>query len=646
MPDISHTELFCGERKLQAVLAVVILLLAASPMASAQVVGEVGTASGIEDGKGHSAGAGAGVAHQAATATGGGTAKGGASTRCENGQAGVFACRNVDLRGHLTRTELGLPDNWRLNDIWGWEHAASGRAFALVGSMGNVVFVDVTDPDGPVVVGNLQRPVQTSPTTWRDIKVIGDMAFVVADGGGSAEHGMQVFDLTQLLDVPEGEVRSFTETARYAGFGAAHNVVVHPERNLAIVVGANRSGETCGGGLHMIDVSEPTRPAFLGCFNDGSSRRGYSHDAQCVTYAGPDQVWTGRDICVGYNEDAIVLSDITNPQRPQQVSAATYPQSGYVHQGWFTDNHRYLVQDDELDESAFQHGTITRIWDVTDLDDPVLAATFESPLTSIDHNLYVRGSLVFQANYTSGLRILDISDPENPVLKGFFDTFPQDDATNFNGAWSAWPFLSSGLVLVSDRDNGLFVLEPTDGRLTTVTNISFESRSSGQVEARWNVSSVSGSVRVAVQRLLPDGSFSTEASFSAVVGQSEAFTLSGLEPGRHVLRLVVVETDGTELEVASEEVFILPEKIVLQGPFPNPARTTSTIRVVAGEDARVRLRLYNAAGREVHFLMDAVVRAFTVRTVTIDTSPLAGGTYFIRAEAGGVETTKELTVIR
>lgn len=632
-------------RRMRRQLSATLLLVA---LVSGLAAAQTGVQTGVQDGKvvGAEVAGSAAAARPVAMVAGGHLAKGGASTPCENGKAGVFTCRNVDLRAHLTRGELGVEDSWRLNDVWGWEHAASGRAFALVGSAGNVVFVEVTHPDAPVVVGELQRPAQTMPTTWRDIKVIGDVAFVVADGEGSVAHGMQIFDLTQLLAVAEGERRSFTETARYVGFGAAHNVVVHPEKDLVIAVGVSRSGETCGGGLHMIDVSRPTEPVFLGCFNDNSSRRGYSHDAQCVRYAGPDQVWTGRDICVGYNEDAIVISDITDPRNPRMVSAATYPLSGYVHQGWFTEDHRYLVQDDELDESAFQHGTVTRIWDVTDLDDPVLAARFESPLASIDHNLYVRGSLVFQANYTSGLRILDISNPENPVLSGFFDTFPQDNATNFNGAWSAWPFLSSGLVLVSDRDTGLFVLEPTEGGLTTITNITFESQASGHVVTRWKVASVRGSADVAVQRLLPDGSFVTEATFTAVPGQAEAFTLPDLEPGRHVLRLVVVEPDGTELEVASEEVFILPEKIVLQGPFPNPARTTSTIRVVAEEDARVRIRLYNSAGQEVLFLMDAVVRAFTERTVTIDTTSLSGGTYFIRVEGGGVETTQELTVVR
>ncbi len=620
-------------------LAVVVIV--ASP-AAAQTGRTVAGETGVEDGK---AATPTGAVVPTALGTGPAAAKGGASTPCENGQAGAFDCRNVDLRAHLTRAELGLPQNWRLNDVWGWEHAASGRVFALVGSMGNVVFVEVTDPDAPVVVGELQRPAQTTPTTWRDIKVIGDMAFVVADGGGSAAHGMQVFDLTALLTVPEGERRAFNETARYTGFGAAHNVVVYPEKNMAVAVGVSQSGETCGGGLHMIDVSNPTNASFLGCYNDGSSRRGYSHDAQCVTYAGPDQAWTGRDICAGYNEDAIVLSDITDPRNPRLVSAATYPQSGYVHQGWFTDDHRYLVQNDELDESAFQHGALTRIWDVTDLDDPVLAATFESPLASIDHNLYVRGSLVFAANYSSGLRILDIANPENPILKGFFDTFPQDDAATFNGAWSAWPFLPGGLVLVSDRDTGLFVLEPTEGGLTSITDIAFEEQASGRVMARWHVASVEGSADVALQRQLPDGSFTTEASFGAVPGRAETFTLTNLEPGRHVLRLVVIDAGGTALEVASEEVFILPEKIVLQGPFPNPARTNTTLRVVAEEDARLRARLYNSAGQEVLFLMDAVVRAFSERTVTIDTTPLAGGTYFIRVEGGGVEITRELTVL-
>ena len=99
---------------------------------------------------------------------------------------------------------------------------------------------------------------------------------------------------------------------------------------------------------------------------------------------------------------------------------------------------------------------------MTDLDAPAYVFAYEASTRSIDHNLYVLGNRVFQANYTSGLRILEFTDLSNQQLTeiAFFDTFPSSDATNFDGAWSVYPYLPSGNVIVSDRINGLFVLTP------------------------------------------------------------------------------------------------------------------------------------------------------------------------------------------
>lgn len=76
-----------------------------------------------------------------------------------------------------------------------------------------------------------------------------------------------------------------------------------------------------------------------------------------------------------------------------------------------------------------------------------------------DHNLYVSGNLMYQSNYLSGLRILDISDPENPREVGFFDTVPSGlDGPGFAGSWSNYLFFQSGLIPVTSIKEGLFVV--------------------------------------------------------------------------------------------------------------------------------------------------------------------------------------------
>ena len=383
----------------------------------------------------------------------------GASVACAAGVAAFFPCGDVDLMAFLPTREMGGARGSRTNDLWGWTDPQTGREYALVGRIDGTSFVDVSDPINPVVLGDL--PTHTVAATWRDIKVYANHAFIVADGAG--DHGMQLFDLTQLRTVENPPV-IFEETAHYDGIASAHNIAINEATGFAYAVGANSGGATCGGGLHMIDIQDPLQPTFAGCFSDpltGRGGTGYTHDVQCVVYRGPDAEHQGKEICFGSNETALSIADVTDKRAPVALAAATYPTVGYAHQGWLTDDHRYFFLDDELDEFREQFFTRTIIWDLADLDDPQLLAEHTGTTGAIDHNQYVVGDYLFQSNYASGLRILDISDVANPVEVAFFDVFPANDATTFRGTWSNYPFFDSGVVLVSGREAGLFIVKPS-----------------------------------------------------------------------------------------------------------------------------------------------------------------------------------------
>ncbi len=380
----------------------------------------------------------------------------GEEVRCEDGAAGVWSCDQVDLISFVPIGEMGGVRGTRANDLWGWTDAQTGREYALVGRSDGTAFVDVTDPHHPVFVGDLPMTEGSRANVWRDIKVYRDHAYVVADGAG--EHGVQVFDLARLRTV-ESPPETFAETALYDMIHSAHNIVINQETGYAFVVGASGGGETCGGGLHMMDITDPKSPVFAGCFADpttGRRKTGYSHDAQCVTYAGPDLEYRGREICIGSNETAISISDVTDKASPLPISAAAYPNVAYTHQGWLTEDHRYFYMNDEGDEPrGLVEGTRTLVWDLAELDDPVLVKEYVAETTTTDHNLYIKGNLMYQSNYGSGLRILDITDPEDPVEIGFFDTAPYDAG---GGSWSNYPFFESGIIIVTSTGEGLFVL--------------------------------------------------------------------------------------------------------------------------------------------------------------------------------------------
>ena len=387
----------------------------------------------------------------------------GSEVECAEGAATVFGCSNVDLVSFVPVEDLGGARGVRVNDVWGWTDPETERDYAIVGRTDGTSFVDVTDPLNPVVVGNLPKPERAPGSSWRDMKVYSDHVFVVSDG--ARDHGMQVFDLTRLRDF-SGTLLTFDPDAHYDRINSVHNIVINEETGFAYAVGSSGGGDTCGGGLHMIDIRDPKSPIFAGCFADpttGRSGTGYSHDAQCVTYQGPDEEHSGKEICFGANENALSIADVSDKDNPVALAMATYPNFAYTHQGWLTEDQAYFFMNDELDEvGGLTSATRTLIWDVQDLDDPILVKEHLSENTASDHNLYIVGDLMYQSNYNSGLRVLDISDVENPREVAFFDTVPGEDFPSMNGSWSNYPFFASGVIVVTSGSQGLFLVKKRD----------------------------------------------------------------------------------------------------------------------------------------------------------------------------------------
>ena len=387
----------------------------------------------------------------------------GGEVMCAEGEATVFGCSDVDLVSFVPVEDLGGARGVRVNDVWGWTDPETNRDYAIVGRMDGTSFVDVTDPVNPVVIGNLPKTESSPGSAWRDMKVYRDHVYIVADG--AADHGMQVFDLTRLRDF-SGTMLTFDVDVHYDRVSSVHNIVINEETGFAYAVGASGGGDTCGGGLHMIDIREPKNPTFAGCFADPNTGRrgtGYSHDAQCVTYNGPDEEHAGKEICFGSNETALSVADVTDKENPVVLGMASYPNVAYTHQGWLTEDQSYFYMNDELDEvQGMVSNTRTLIWDVRDLDEPQLLKEHFSENTSSDHNLYIRGNLMYQSNYNSGLRVFDITDVENPREVAFFDTVPGEDSPSMDGSWSNYPFFESGIVVVTSGRQGVFLVRKRD----------------------------------------------------------------------------------------------------------------------------------------------------------------------------------------
>ena len=379
----------------------------------------------------------------------------GEERRCTEGTVESFDCNDIELLAYIPISLLTAPEaarGIRANDNWGWTDSEAGREYALVGRNDGTSFIDITDPTNPVLIGDLPKTSNTPRSQlWRDIKTYRDHAFIVADGAGA--HGMQVFDLTRLRDVVDPPV-VFDPDLLYRGDGlnvveSSHNIIINEETGFAYL-----TSRGCAG-MHMVDISEPMEPTFVGC-----SEPGGTHDAQCIVYRGPDESYRGQEICLRMSGNRFQISDVTDKSNPVELSTASHPNPAYMHQGWVTEDHRYFIMDDESDVIAGNvETTRTLVWELDDLEDPILVKEFFGSLPASAHNLYVKGDFTYQANYRYGLHILDISDPLNPVEVGMFDTSPFGTGPGFGGAWSTYPFFDSGTILVTSMQEGLFMLK-------------------------------------------------------------------------------------------------------------------------------------------------------------------------------------------
>lgn len=408
-------------------------------------------------------------------------------TLCSNGFAGDWPCRNVDLVAHLPLNSFVTTDTSEppiaANDLWGWTHESDNREFVIWSVEEGYYFFEITGSD-PILLGYLP-PTLGRAALQGDVKVLEDYAYLGSEAMG---HGVQIFDLKRLLTIdPQKDCVSdkycqeLTPNKLYEGnsnleVGQSHNIVVNEENPDVVYVVGSRGN--CRGGLHVMDVSDPTNPTTLGCFNGD----GYVHDAQCVYYNGPDSDYQGREICFCYNEDTVTIVDVTDKSNMEELSRSTYGETAYTHQGWLSSDHTHIVFGDELDEYfGSVSKTRTLVMNVESLTSPGAPVQFLGRTEAVDHNQYIvkataKGQdynlvdyrdtdLIFQANYRAGLQILQVIDYEtaNFVEVGYFDTYPSNDKQRFTGAWSVYPFFRSGLVAISSIDEGLFLVKPNLG---------------------------------------------------------------------------------------------------------------------------------------------------------------------------------------
>ncbi len=435
---------------------------------------------------------------------------------CVVGQAGPFFCNNVDLVDVVPTAGFGAGHG---SDSWGWTDPDTGTEYVIVTSGVDSGFFRLAEDGTTEYLGSLNRYETADRVLWNDVKVVNDHAYITSEDDN---FGFQIVDLqavAELPAIPLGSGDGVIPEAGHVEIGGGHNMVGFPERDIIAITLAEDA--TCGGGIVFYDVSDgnETEPKRLGCVGGSQDQwlKAGTHDAQCVTYTGPDADYNGEnndgiasDICLMFQEEAgvyvIDVSAITRDRLPNETGRATmltrftYDTVNYTHQGWFSPNQRWVLFNDELDESGAaatalgdrgdQNQNTTTYWiDLTDLDvgakqaggpfpdvNTDLVNKWSNPDTlAIDHNMYpvaVEGGepgefLLYQANYGAGLRVLKGTDASLADGTGFeqvayFDTYPGPGPSEFYGAWNTYPFFESGMIVLSDFQSGLLILDVAD----------------------------------------------------------------------------------------------------------------------------------------------------------------------------------------
>lgn len=334
------------------------------------------------------------------------------------------------------------------NEIWGL--AMNGHEYAIIGSTAGTHFIDVTDPTQPFEAHFVAGAQQGGVVVHRDYHDFQGYLYAVCDEGASS---LQIIDIRGLPDAVEVVYDSPTKIQ------TAHNIFIDTA-TAKLYVFAMDGGPQGYSAMRIYDISDPLNLVYRGEFNNfGGLQVGHVHDG----YVRDDIAFLN---CGG---SGFAIMNFADPAAPEAIATLTdYPFRGYNHSGWLSDDARYYYMADE------NHGYDLKILDLSDPCELQVVGTFDAEVanvTSIPHNQLVACNYLYVSYYYDGLRVYDISDPLNPELTLYFDTYSAANGSNYKGAWGVYPFLPSGNILISDMQSGLFVFEGPGDACDPIANL-------------------------------------------------------------------------------------------------------------------------------------------------------------------------------
>jgi choice-of-anchor B domain-containing protein len=328
------------------------------------------------------------------------------------------------------------------NSVWGFKDQVKNREYAIFGGKNGTYFIEVTNPAGPVFRDYV--PGRRNNCIWREYKTFKNYAYLISDD--AAPNSFQIADLSHLPD----SVHLVHDSDSI--FVTAHTLFIDQAKE-KLYCASVREKTNIFHSMAVYDLADPKKPLFLRSLNQDYPGINLVHDM----FVRNDTIYASA----GYQ--GLYVFVLTPDNRFLMIGSITsYPGMGYNHSSWLSEDGKTLVFADEIPENL-----PVKIADISDFTNLRIASTFKAKEGSTPHNPYVVGNnYLVMAYYQDGVQIYDITNPYNPIKKGFFDTYPQNGNNYFpnrayNGCWGAYPYLPSGILLASDRQNGLFILDPS-----------------------------------------------------------------------------------------------------------------------------------------------------------------------------------------
>ena len=320
--------------------------------------------------------------------------------------------QELELLDHLNE----YPFNG-YNDCWGYI-GPDGREYALLGVNSGTSIVDITTAGSAVEVAF----VPSNFSIWKDLKTYQNYAYTVNETGG----GLQIIDLSGLPD-------SVKTLPSYTGFDDMHNINIDVESGM-LYASADRNGFAC----QAISLADPENPQFISAFAD---RNHDNYPRGGIVYLAESRL------------GSVGIYDLSNIFEPQFLQRYTIPSAGIVHNLWLTDDGNFLMTTEETASKT------VKMWDISDLNNITLRGQYLAP-NGLAHNVHIKGDFAYISHYTDGIRVVDISDRDNLIEVGYYDTFPGSGFDD--GNWGVYPYFPSGKLVVSDTHSGLYIVFSED----------------------------------------------------------------------------------------------------------------------------------------------------------------------------------------